>query len=124
VNKKRPVNLDLSTLKFPPMAIASILHRISGVALFLLMPVMLYILGQSLQSQETFTTLQQTLNTPLWKIVLWLFGAAIIYHTLAGIRHLLMDFGLGEELHSGRQSANAVIILSVILTIILGYWIW
>ncbi len=124
MNKKRPVNLDLGSLKFPPMAIASILHRISGVVLFLLLPIMLCIFGQSMQSEETFAQVKNLLTHPAYKMVIWAFGAAMIYHLLAGIRHLLMDIGFGEHLDAGRRSAVLVIILAAILSIFLGIWIW
>lgn len=124
MNKKRPVNLDLSSLKFPPMAIASLLHRISGVLLFLLLPIMLFIFAQSMQSEESFAQMKIGLTHPGYKLMLWAFGAALIYHVLAGIRHLIMDMGFGEELSAGRRTAVLVIILAVILTIFLGFWIW
>lgn len=124
VNKKRPVNLDLGTLKFPPMAIASILHRISGILLFILLPIMLYILGQSLQSEESFNQMKIMISNPFYKLVLWAFSASLVYHVLAGIRHLIMDMGYGEHLETGRRTSILVIVLAVILTIILGIWIW
>ena len=124
MNKKRPVNLDLGTLKFPAMAIASILHRISGLVLFLLLPLMLYFLKLSLDGAASYADLQGTLSNPFIKIVLWAFSAALIYHVLAGIRHLLMDCGVGEHLGESRKSAIFVIGCSVILTIFLGIWIW
>lgn len=124
MNQKRPVNLDLGTMKFPPMAIASILHRISGLVLFLLMPLMLYFLGMSLHSNESFIELQRMLASSYFKLLLWAFGAALIYHLLAGIRHLIMDLGYGDELNAGRRSAVFVIALAVILIIFLGIWIW
>jgi len=124
VNKKRPVNLDLATLKFPPMAVISILHRISGVALFLLLPVMIYLLGQSVQSEQTFTHLKILLTDPCYKLILWAFCTALGYHLLAGIRHMMMDIGFGEQVVAGRRSAILVIVLSVISTLLLGIWIW
>lgn len=124
VNKKRPVNLDLGSLKYPPMAIASLLHRISGIALFLLLPVMLFILGKSLQSEEIFAQTQTMLTNPYYKLVLWAFSAAMVYHILAGIRHIVMDIGFGEHLEASRLTAILVIVLAAILTIILGIWIW
>lgn len=124
VNKKRPVNLDLGSLKFPPMAIASILHRISGLVLFLLLPIMLFIFGQSLQSEASFAQMKIVLTHPCYKLVLWAFGTALIYHVLAGIRHMIMDLGFGEHLSAGRRTAVLVIVLAVILTIFLGFWIW
>ena len=124
MNNKRPVNLDFGSLKYPPMAIASILHRISGLVLFLLMPMMLYFLSLSLPSAESFDQLQTLLTRPYHKLLLWVFSAALIYHILAGIRHLLMDMGIGEQVGVGRQTANIVIILAIILIIFLGLWIW
>ena len=124
VNRQRPVNLDLSTLKFPPMAIASILHRISGMALFLLLPIMMFFLNCSLQSQESFDALQIQLTNPYCKGVLWMFSAALIYHILAGFRHVFMDMGFGEQLVSARRSAITVIALAILLTLCLGVWIW
>lgn len=123
MNKKRPVNLDLTSLVFPPMAIASILHRISGVAMFFLLPFMLYLLGSSLSSAESFAETQTLLATGTWKLIVWSFSVAFIYHLLAGIRHMLMDMGFGEHLPAGRYTAIAVIVLAAILAIILGMWI-
>jgi succinate dehydrogenase / fumarate reductase cytochrome b subunit len=124
VNKNRPVNLDLSSLKFPPMAIASILHRVSGVVLFLLLPLILCMLNQSLHSETSFAQLSLMLTRPYCKLALWVFGAALIYHVLAGIRHMIMDLGFGEELHTAWYSSVLVIILALIMTIFLGFWIW
>lgn len=124
MNQKRPVNLDLGSMKYPPMAIASILHRISGLVLFLLLPIMLYFLGLSLRSVESFDHLQTMLTGSCCKLLLWIFSSAFLYHVLAGIRHLLMDMGVGEQLGSGRQSAKIVIVFAAILTIFLGIWIW
>lgn len=124
VKQKRPVNLDLGTIKFPPMAIASILHRISGVVLLLLLPLMIYFLDLSLKSVDSYADLQILLTRPYCKLVLWFFGAALTYHTLAGIRHLLLDLGFGEHLSAGRRSAIILIALSMVLTIFLGIWLW
>lgn len=124
VNHKRPVNLDLGSMKYPPMAIASILHRISGLVLFLLLPMMLYFLSLSLRSAESFAHLQTLLICPYCKLLLWAFSTAFIYHVIAGIRHMLMDMGYGEGLSAGRTSAIIVIALAIILAVILGVWIW
>lgn len=124
VNKKRPVNLDLGTMKFPPMAIVSILHRVSGVILFLLLPFMICFLGESIQSEQTFNLLKIKLAEPSYKILLWAFSAALVYHIIAGIRHMVMDLGVGEDLCTGRLTSILVIVLAVISTIFLGIWIW
>lgn len=124
MNKKRPINLELGTLTFPSMAIASILHRISGIVLFLLLPFMLCLLDLSLLSDESFAHLQVLLTSPYYKIAIWVFLTALGYHLFAGIRHLLMDCGIGEHLPQGSYSAIAVIVCSVILTFLLGIWLW
>lgn len=123
MNKKRPVNLDLTSLNFPPMAIASILHRISGITLALLLPVMLCLLSASLRSPESFAQMQAQLATLPYKMLLWAFCTALVYHLLAGIRHMLMDLGYGEHLPAGKYSAIAVIILTALLAILLGIWL-
>lgn len=89
-----------------------------------LMPFMLFILAKSLQSEDSFSQTKVLLTNPYIKVLLWSFSVALIYHVLAGLRHLLMDIGIGEHLKQGRQSANLVIILAVILAIFLGIWIW
>ena len=122
-NDRRPINLDLTRLSYPPMAIASILHRISGIVLFLLLPVSLYFLSLSLRSPQSFDHLQQLLNGCWAKVLLWAFGSAMIYHVLAGLRHIVMDMGWGESLESGRRSAWSVIILAAVLILALGVWV-
>lgn len=124
MNDKRPINLDLSTMKFPSMAIASILHRLSGVLMFLLLPVMFCVLGCSLRSQESFDAIREHVMNPWFKLIIWGFASAWFYHVIAGIRHLVMDIGFGESLEAGRRSALFIIVLAVIATIFLGIWIW
>lgn len=124
MNKKRPINLDLGSMKFPIMAIASILHRVSGLILFLFLPILLFVFGLSMKSEASFAKVKSMLTQPFYQLVLWAFCSALIYHLLAGIRHMIMDLGFGEELGAGRRSAAFVIVLAVIMTIILGFWIW
>lgn len=124
VTQQRPVNLNLASLSYPPMAIASILHRISGLVLFLLLPIMLCFLHSSLESPSAFNALQTTLAQPFYKVILWIFSSALLYHLFAGIRHLIMDLGFGESLNSAKRSALFVIILSILTVICLGVWIW
>lgn len=124
VNRQRPINLDLTSLSFPPMAIASILHRISGILIFLLLPFLLYLFCLSLQSASSFSQLQKLLmNTPV-KVGLWMVSSALAYHIIAGIRHITLDMGFGESLQVAKRSALIVILLGVVITIFLGVWIW
>lgn len=124
VNHQRPVNLDLSSLQFPPMAILSILHRISGVVLFLLLPLMLYLFHLASQSEDSFVQLGQLLLNPFLKLCVWAFSSSFVLHVLAGIRHLFMDLGFGEHLHQARQSAIFILACAVLSIIVLGFYIW
>ncbi|MCC5792007.1 MAG: succinate dehydrogenase, cytochrome b556 subunit [Legionellaceae bacterium] len=120
----RPMNLDLMTMKFPAMAIASILHRLSGIGLFLLFPYILYLLQGSLASRQSFADTITLLHSPLHKALVWVFMAALLYHLLAGIRHLVMDMGWGEQLSTARRSALMTMVMAFILTLIAGVWLW
>jgi succinate dehydrogenase / fumarate reductase, cytochrome b subunit len=122
--KKRPINLNLATLRVPVTMLASGLHRISGIILFLLIPALLLALGCSLKSSEGFNSVVRFFSSFYMKLAIWLAVSALIYHLLAGIRHLLMDFGFGEELKCARTSAKLVIVLTVIIMIGLGFWLW
>lgn len=124
VTPKRPMNLNLWTLKFPPMAIVSIFHRISGVIIFLLLPFMLYLLQLSLKSSASFDDCLMMLSMIEYKFLVWVFLAAFFYHLIAGIRHLMMDLGFGESLNAGRISAILVMLLGVVMTILVGVWLW
>ncbi len=124
MNDKRPVNLDLTTIKFPVTAIASITHRITGVAVFVALPVLLWMMDRSMASPESFSDLKQLMNSPLSKLVLWAILSALLYHFVAGIRHLVMDMGVGETLEGGRRGAFATFIATAVLILLAGVWIW
>lgn len=120
----RPVNLNLMTIRFPVTAIISILHRVSGVVLFLLIPGLLYALQMSLASPESFAKLADCLRLPAMKFAVFLTMLSLLYHLVAGIRHLFMDFGFGETLASGRASAYLVLIIVAILGVLVGIKLW
>lgn len=124
VNDKRPVNLDLRTIKQPVPAIASITHRITGILIFLGLPILLWMLDRSLVSEESFDQLKETLNSPFPKLILWGLLAVLLYHLVAGIRHIIADMGIGEGLESGRLGAKLVFAVSIVLILLAGVWIW
>ena len=124
MKKQRPVNLDLRTIKLPITAYVSVLHRISGIILFFALAVMLYALDKSLSSAQGFSEMQQCLSSPLAKGVVWVILSALLYHLLAGIRHLLMDMGVGETLQGGKQGSQWVLVVAVVVILLLGVWIW
>lgn len=121
MNDKRPVNLALGTIHFPLPAIVSLLHRISGFALFGVLPAVLWAWQQSLASPESFQALLDTLAFKLAAIVVL---AGVAYHLVAGIKHLIMDAGIGETLAGGRRFAWATLLLSAALTAVMVVWIW
>lgn len=129
MKSKRPVNLPLSqvisvNLK-SPVAIASILHRISGVVLFLLIPALLYVLQRSLASPEEFDIVHNEIFGNIFiRFVVWVFLAGLIYHLFAGIKHLFADIGVAEELQSGRNAAWLMLALSGIGIFAAGFWVF
>lgn len=124
MNKKRPVNLDISTIKLPITAYVSILHRISGVFLFAGMAVLLWLLDSSLDSQESFAAVRDISSNLTFKLILWAVLAGLAYHTVAGIRHLIMDFGVGESLNGGKAGAVIALLLAIVLIALAGVWVW
>ena len=127
VKSNRPVNLSMGqvldvNLK-SPVAIASILHRLSGVIVFLLVPVLLWILDKSLSSPEGFAQVQEIMSGFVVRFIVWVFVAGLIYHFIAGIKHLLADRGIAEELQSGRTAATIALILSAIGIVASFVWI-
>lgn len=120
----RPRNIDFSTLKLPLPAITSITHRISGVILFGAVAVLLYLLDLSLSSADGFQQVVNLFDGLLVKLVVWAILAALLYHLIAGIKHLLMDLGIGETLEGGVLGARLVVALSIISIIVAGWWIW
>lgn len=119
-SEQRPVNLNLLAVRFPIPAIVSILHRISGVILFLSIPGVLWLLNQSLLSYQSFSQLSLILSQPVVKLLVWGVLSAFVYHLLAGIRHLLLDVGVGEILRAGKFTAALTLILSMTFIVWLG----
>ena len=124
MKKQRPVNLDLTTIDFPASAKASILHRVSGVAMFFAMVFLLWAMATSLSSAEGFQQVVECMTSPIAKLITIGILSALAYHMLGGIRHMIMDTGAGEELESGNNSAKLIIALWLVLTVLAGVWVW
>ena len=123
--KQRPVNLDLRTIRFPVTAVASILHRVSGVITFVAVGILLWLLGVSLSSEEGFQTASAIMDSFFVKFIMWGILTALAYHVVVGIRHMLMDFGyLEETFAAGQRSANISIIITVVLSLLAGVLVW
>lgn len=125
MNKQRPINLDLRTIRFPVTAIASILHRVSGVITFVAIGILLWLLELSLSSPEGFQTASAIMGSFIAKFIMWGILTALAYHLAAGVRHLLMDAGLLEETFaSGKRSAHISFVITVVLSVLAGVLVW
>ncbi|MEC8693657.1 MAG: succinate dehydrogenase, cytochrome b556 subunit [Pseudomonadota bacterium] len=120
----RPVNLDLTTLRFPITAIASILHRVSGVVLFFGSFMLMALLGMSLDNEAGFADALALLDNGFVAFIVWGVLAALAYHFVAGVKHLFMDMGYGETLESGPIFAKIAMASAVALMVLAGLWVW
>jgi succinate dehydrogenase / fumarate reductase cytochrome b subunit len=119
---------DLTTYRLPPAGIVSILHRISGVLMFLLMPFIIWMFDTSVSSEISFAKFKAVFNSGfsfvpgvLVKLVALALIWAYLHHFIAGVRHLWMDVSHAAVTKEfGHTSAIATLALSVLLTVVLG----
>lgn len=127
--KKRPQfrNIHVTQIvqyKLPPSGWVSILHRISGAALFLLLPLLLWLFDLSLISELSFVRLKEVASHWFVKLVLLAAIWAFFHHLIAGIRYLLLDVQVGMNKTSARKSAIAVLAISLPLTAIAALFLF
>ena len=98
----RPVNLNLLTISLPIIGVTSILHRISGLAVFFSFPLIVWVFSISLKSENSFSMLSGLFQSSfLFKAITFLILVGFSYHLLAGFKKLISDaFGVGETLES------------------------
>lgn len=120
----RPVYLDLPKIRLPIPGIVSILHRISGVLLFVSLPLLLYLFGSTLGNEQAYANYRALVGNPIVKLGLIVLLWAYLHHALAGIRFLLLDAHKGLELQTARLTAKIVFACALILTVILGVALW
>ena len=131
--KKRPefrnINAftDLPTYRLPAAGIVSILHRISGVLLFALLPFIIWMFDRSISSELSFAKFTSAFNQGLWifpgwfiKLVVLALIWAYLHHFIAGVRHLWMDMTHSVTRAQGHVSAVVTLAAGVVLTIALG----
>jgi succinate dehydrogenase / fumarate reductase, cytochrome b subunit len=131
VARKRPefrnINAfkDLPTYRLPPAGIVSILHRISGVLMFVLLPLAIWIFDTSVSSEISFARFRAAFNVGAGGVILKLVALALLWaylhHFTAGVRHLLMDVShAAVSKERGASSAKVTLVVSLVLTVILG----
>lgn len=120
--KHRPILFDLNPLHLTLAALVSILHRISGILIFFLIPLLIWLLQSSLHSEQDFELLKLFFNRLEIKLGLGVVLAAFLFHLLAGIRHMLMDIHIGENKSAGKISA--AIVLFTFLFLMLGFGVY
>ena len=120
----RPIFLDLLQIRLPRGGLLSIVHRATGVLLVLAIPLFIYFLqllnGGAEGFSQALSLLQSTPGKILASITVWV----LIQHSLSGIRHLIMDMGYSYDKNIARITANATFVLSLLLIMLTGVWIW
>lgn len=124
VNSNRPVNLDLLAFQFPLAAKSSILHRVTGIAMFVGVAFLLCALGMSLESEETFNQLLAYFDLGLVKFITWGILTALGYHAVAGVTHVLTEFGVADSKEGGRRTAMFNLIIGAVIAVLAGVWVW
>lgn len=122
--KQRPVFLELPNIRLPIPGIVSILHRISGVILFVSLPLLLCFLSGTLSREAAFETYRAAVSNLFVKLALIGLLWAYLHHLLAGIRFLFLDTHKGLELQTARTTAKLVFVAALILTVAIGAWLW
>jgi succinate dehydrogenase / fumarate reductase cytochrome b subunit len=112
--------VNLGNYRQPPSAIVSILHRISGAGLFIMLPFLLYLLHLSLLSESSFMQFKGVLDHVPVKILLLIVSWGYLHHFCAGIRHLFMDNHFALDKEGAGVTARIVLGLSLLLTVVVG----
>jgi succinate dehydrogenase / fumarate reductase cytochrome b subunit len=124
MNKKRPKHLALHLIKLPLPGIVSILHRASGLLLFLALPLLLWTLQYSLRAGENFAFMSWMFAHPVRKLFLLVMLWAFLHHFCAGLRYLAIDLHWLRNLAQARSSSKIVLLVSLSLTIFFGVMLW
>lgn len=125
ISKQHPVFLNLLRIRFPIGAIVSIGHRISGVILAFTAPTFVFLFARSLTDEAGYVQVVSLLTHAPYRGIVLAMLLVLAFHLLAGLRHLLMDIGIGASLGSARLMAWAVIALTAfaaILSLLVEVW--
>ena len=121
---RRPKYLNLLEIRQPLPAVLSILHRISGAGLFLMLPLLIWALQLSLGSPEGYEDVRSAAGNPIARLPLLVLLWASLHHFCAGLRALLLDIHVGVEKAQALVSAWVVLAASLLLTAVLGARLW
>jgi succinate dehydrogenase / fumarate reductase cytochrome b subunit len=122
--RPRPKYLNLVQIRLPVPGLVSILHRISGAALFLFIPFLLTLFEMSLESAQTYARFKAVFSHWAVKLIVIGLAWAYLHHLFAGVRHLALDLDYGTDLGPARATSWAVIVAAVALTAVFGVLIW
>lgn len=124
--KQRPVYLDIPKLgsRMSITAKISILHRVSGVLMFLAIPFVLHLLHKSLTNSDFYNECYVMASLPIMKLIYLVLIWSIMHHMCAGVRFLFLDVEKGIERSTAQKSARWVLVVSLLLTAVLGVWMW
>lgn len=121
---ERPVFLNLLQIRLPRGGLLSFAHRVTGVLLVLAIPLFIYLLQLLNGGVEGFSQALSILYSTPGKIIVSLTVWILIQHSLSGIRHLMMDLGYSYDKNIARLTANTAFVLSFLLIVLTGVWIW
>lgn len=123
-NKKRPVYLNLLKIRLPVGGILSILHRATGAFLVLLLPFAIYLLDRSLQDPAAFAEISARFMSLEGRIALLIMVWAFAQHFMSGLRHLLLDIGVGDSKAAARLTAWLAFAAAGSVAILTGVCLW
>jgi succinate dehydrogenase cytochrome b subunit len=119
---------DATQYKLPPAGVVSILHRISGIIMFVLMPFVIWMFDTSLSSEITYEEFTSVFIAGFWIFPAWMVKLVVLaliwsllHHFIAGLRHLWMDLTHAVSKEFGRNSALVTIASSLVLTLVFGF---
>ena len=119
--RARPKHLDLTKIRLPLPGWVSIMHRVSGAALFVALPMLLWLLDKSLTTEVGYDRLAVIFSMWWVKLALFLLLWGYLHHFCAGIRYLFLDVHIGIDLASARATAGAVYFVSVPVALLAGW---
>ena len=124
MKSQRPIFLNLFAITLPLAGVVSFAHRVTGIALFVGIAFALYALDMALASPEGFAAAGAMMQTGFARFIMLGLLFVLVFHIVAGIKHLLLDFHVGDSLAAARAGAIIVVVVSLLVTAVLGALLW